>query len=249
MSVTGIIGGSGLSSLDGLEITKQKMQTTPYGQASAPLTFGEFGDTEIIFLPRHGNPHTIPPHKVNYRANIWALKENQVDNIIAINAVGGITGEMYPKRIVIPDQIVDYTYGRVHSYFEEGLNEVTHVDFSYPYTPELRSKIIEAAANANIYIQPSATYAATQGPRLESKAEITRLENDGCDIVGMTGMPEAALARELGVNYVSICMVVNWAAGKSEEEITMATIEANLDESIDAVRRLLVAYLQQSQSH
>ena len=242
MSIYGIIGGSGLSSLDGLKITRQKMQQTPYGQASAPLTFGEFGKGEVIFLPRHGNPHIIPPHKVNYRANIWALKENNVDKIIAINAVGGISDQMYPGRIVIPDQIIDYTYGRIHSFFEEGLNQVTHVDFSYPYDQFLRNQLIEAAHHYGINVYPGGTYAATQGPRLESAAEINRIEKDGCNIVGMTGMPEAALAREMEIDYASVCMVVNWAAGKSKEMITMETIEKNLSQSTAKVRELIQGF-------
>lgn len=243
MSILGIIGGSGLSSLEGLEITKQKMQQTPYGQASAPLTFGELSEREIIFLPRHGNPHTIPPHKVNYRANLWALKENNVEQIIAINAVGGISGQMYPNRIVLPDQIIDYTFGRIHTFFEEGLNEVVHVDFSFPYSEDLRQKLILAANKSDINIYPNGCYGATQGPRLESAAEIAKLERDGCDLVGMTGMPEAALARELEIDYVSICMVVNWAAGKSEDIITMETIESNLEQSTEKISKLLHTYL------
>lgn len=244
MSITGIIGGSGLSSLHGLEITRQKMQQTPYGQASAPLTFGQFGEEEIVFLPRHGNPHIIPPHKVNYRANVWALKENGVERVIAVNAVGGISKEMFPGRIVIPDQIIDYTWGRIHSFYEEGLNQVTHVDFTQPYSDSLRKGIIDAAAKSKLDIFPSATYAATQGPRLETAGEIMRLEKDGCDLVGMTGMPEAALARELDLEYASICMVVNWAAGKSESEITMELIEQNLTDSIEHVRLILETLLE-----
>lgn len=246
MSVIGIIGGSGLSSFEGLEITRQKMQQTPYGQASSPLTFGQFDKSEVVFLPRHGNPHTIPPHKINYRANIWALKENKVDKIIAINAVGGITNQMSPKRIVIPDQIIDYTSARIHTFFEEGLNEVTHVDFSYPYSEAMREQLIQASNLHKINIYPYASYAATQGPRLESAAEISRLERDGCNIVGMTGMPEAALARELELEYVSICMVVNWAAGKCSEVITMQTIEENLQQTIKHVRLLIQGFLQLS---
>ncbi len=244
MSILGIIGGSGLSSLDGLEITRQKMQQTPYGQASAPLIFGQFDKKEVIFLSRHGNPHVIPPHKVNYRANIWALNENNVDRIIAINAVGGITSKMYPERIIIPDQIIDYTFGRIHTYFEEGLNDVTHIDFTHPYSLSLRKQLINAAEKSNIDIISKATYGVTQGPRLESAAEIIRLERDGCDLVGMTGMPETALARELGLEYSSICMVVNWAAGKSNDEITMAMIEKNLNQSIQNIRLIIQAFLQ-----
>ena len=243
MSITGIIGGSGLSALQGLEIVRQKVQQTPYGEASSALTFGQMADSEIIFLPRHGNPHVIPPHKVNYRANIWALKENGVDRIIAVNAVGGITTQMYPGQIILPDQIIDYTWGRVHSYYEEGLNQVTHVDFTCPYSSGIRDKLMTAAKKADIDCVDSGTYAATQGPRLETSAEIKRLEQDGCDVVGMTGMPEAALARELSIEYASICMVVNWAAGKSDSTITMNIIEENLNNCIGTVRTILGNYL------
>ncbi len=246
MSILGIIGGSGLSSLTGLEITEQKKQQSPYGQSSAPLTFGKFGEEEIVFLPRHGNPHVIPPHKINYRANIWALKENNVERIIAINAVGGISEEMLPGRIVIPDQIIDYTWGRFHSYFEDGLKQVTHVDFTHPYSNSLRKEIISAAKKSELDFFPEGTYAATQGPRLESAAEISRLEKDDCDLVGMTGMPEAALARELGLEYASICLVVNWAAGKSEEEITMELIEHNLTNGIGHVRLILETLIRET---
>ena len=234
-----IIGGSGLTALHGLTITRQQMQPTPYGEPSGPLSFGTLNDKEVVFLPRHGNPHVIPPHKVNYRANIWALKENEVNNIIVVNAVGGITSKMYPGRLVIPDQIIDYTWGRKHTYFEDNIDEVTHVDFTYPYNDNLRQALIKASHKINLSCHDGGTYGATQGPRLETIAEIDRMERDGCDLVGMTGMPEAALARELEINYASICLVANWAAGKSDDVITMDIIEKNLAEGIINVCKLL----------
>ena len=238
-----IIGGSGLASLEGLNIHRQKIERTPFGEPSGLLTFGTYNDKDIVFIPRHGNPHVIPPHRINYRANIHALHQNGVKQIIGINAVGGVTKEMTPCRLVIPDQIIDYTTGRGHTFFEDGLNTVTHIDFSFPYAESLRKKIINAAQSASLDCFPQGCYGATQGPRLETVAEIRRLEHDGCDLVGMTGMPEAALARELDIEYASICMVVNWAAGKMDEVITMAMIDENLKNSVDKLRQLLTAYL------
>ena len=239
MSLLAIIGGSGLTSLNGLEITRQQMQQTPYGQPSGPLTFGTLSDKEIVFLPRHGNPHVISPHKINYRANIYALKENNVTNIIGVNAVGGITQAMAPGKLVIPDQIIDYTWGRSHTYYEDDIDHVTHIDFTYPYCEKLRKIIIGANETKGLDLVHSATYGAIQGPRLETAAEINRMEKDGCDIVGMTGMPEVALARELELNYASISVIANWAAGKSKEKITMTMIENNLKNGMSQVCKLL----------
>lgn len=241
MTALAIIGGSGLTAIRGLEIKRQQMQQTPYGEPSGPLTFGVLNGKEIVFLPRHGNPHVIPPHRINYRANIWALKENGIKNIISVNAVGGITKEMHPGRLVIPEQIIDYTSSRKHTYFEENIDEVIHVDFTYPYSEKLRKHLIEAGRKTKLKIHAGGTYGATQGPRLETAAEIGRMEKDGCDLVGMTGMPEAALARELELDYASISVVVNWAAGKSEGEITMKVIEKNLNSGVEQACQLLEA--------
>jgi len=241
MTALAIIGGSGLTAIRGLEIKRQQMQQTPYGEPSGPLTFGVLNGKEIVFLPRHGNPHVIPPHRINYRANIWALKENGIKNIISVNAVGGITKEMHPGRLVIPEQIIDYTSSRKHTYFVENINEVIHIDFTYPYSEKLRKHLIEAGRKTKLKIHAGGTYGATQGPRLETAAEIGRMEKDGCDLVGMTGMPEAALARELELDYASISVVVNWAAGKSEGEITMKVIEKNLNSGVEQACQLLEA--------
>lgn len=176
MNKIAIIGGTGLTSLAGIEITETKEVDTPYGSPSGALSFGQMGDKEIIFLPRHGNPHTIPPHKINYRANIHALKENGVKNIIAVNAVGGITSEMRPGRIVIPKQIIDYTYDRKHTFFEDNLNEVTHIDFTNPYSTDLSKQLVSASLMSGLDVFIGGVYAATQGPRLETAAEINRLE-------------------------------------------------------------------------
>ncbi|NOV29984.1 S-methyl-5'-thioinosine phosphorylase [Methylomonas sp. ZR1] len=224
-----IIGGTGLTQIEALTITGEERLTTPFGEPSAPYLLGELNGKKLVFLARHGNPHRIPPHKINYRANIWGLKQLGVTEIIGVAAVGGIGTEMAPAVIAIPDQLIDYSYGREHTFFADDLEHVTHIDFTEPYTPSLRARIIQAAQQANISLTPSGTYGCTQGPRLETVAEIKRMANDGCDLVGMTGMPEAALARELGLAYANISVVANWAAGVVEGEITMAEIEKNLE--------------------
>ena len=243
MNKIAIFGGTGLTSLAGVEITGTREVDTPYGSPSSALSFGHFGDKEIIFLPRHGNPHTISPHKINYRANIHALKENGVKNIIAVNAVGGITAEMRPGRISIPEQIIDYTYDRKHTFFEDELDEVTHIDFTNPYSADLGKQLVSASLMSGQDVFIGGVYAATQGPRLETAAEVKKLEKDGCDIVGMTGMPEAALASELDINYACLALVVNWAAGKSDEEITMAVIEKHLEKGIGKVKLILEEFI------
>ena len=239
MSTVAIIGGTGLTSLQGLQITNREIVQTPYGEPSGILVQGNYCGHEVLFLPRHGPGHTIPPHRVNYRANIWALKEVGVTNVIAVNAVGGIRLDMEPGTLVIPSQIIDYTWGRTNTYFEDSLNQVVHVDFTDPYCASLRLQLIDAAATAGLEVIDGGTYAATQGPRLETTAEIDRLERDGCDIVGMTGMPEAVLARELELCYASVSLVVNRAAGRGDGEITMTEIEQNLKSGITDVRKLL----------
>ncbi|WP_415880567.1 S-methyl-5'-thioinosine phosphorylase [Methylomonas sp. TEB] len=224
-----IIGGTGLTQIEELVIIGQERVSTPFGEPSAPYLLGELNGKKLVFLARHGNPHRIPPHKINYRANIWGLKQLGVTEIIGVAAVGGIGAKMAPAVIAIPDQLIDYSYGREHTFFADDLEHVTHIDFTEPYTPSLRARIIQAAQQANISLTPSGTYGCTQGPRLETVAEIKRMANDGCDLVGMTGMPEAALARELGLAYANISVVANWAAGVVEGEITMAEIEKNLE--------------------
>ncbi len=239
MKKLAIIGGSGFTSISSLKVLRREMVHTPYGEPSAPITHGAFGDREVVFLPRHGSGHTIPPHMVNYRANIWALHHIGVEQVIGVSSVGGIRADMEPLSLVLPDQIIDYTYSRYHTYFEQDLTQVTHVDFSYPYCDGLRNRLADCASQLNEPTIDKATYGATQGPRLESVREIERLERDGCDIVGMTGMPEAALARELDLCYACCALVVNWAAGKSEGVISLKEIEQNLRAGMEKVRCLL----------
>lgn len=236
---TAIIGGTGLAQIKGLELSETKNIETPYGSPSACYHLGKLNGNNIVFLARHGNPHTIPPHKINYRANIWGLQKLGVTKIIAVAAVGGITKEMFPGRIVIPNQIIDYSYGRQHTFFEDDLEEVTHIDFSYPYSKNLRNKLISLAQSLPIDVYPEGVYGCTQGPRLETAAEILRMQKDGCDLVGMTGMPEAALARELELEYTTCAVIANWAAGKIDGIITMAEIEQNLKQGMANVLAIL----------
>jgi len=239
VSELAIIGGTGLTKLDALKINDREIVHTPFGEPSGPLTHGHLFGREIMFLPRHGYGHTIPPHKINFRANLWALQEAGAKYVLAVAAVGGIRNDSGPGQLVVPDQIIDYTYSRVTTFFEEGLQHVTHIDFTEPYSETLREKIITAATAANISVVDGATYAATQGPRLETAAEVNRLERDGCDIVGMTGMPEAALARELGLDYATCAVVANWAAGRGKGEITMKEIEQELSKGMKKVGKIL----------
>jgi len=239
MATLAIIGGSGFRSLEALEIVHREVIRTPFGEPSAPLTFGRYQGRDLVFLPRHGAAHTIPPHRVNYRANIWALQQTGVKQILGVAAVGGIHEPMEPGVLVIPDQIVDYTSGRDHTYFEGDLTHVTHVDFTEPYCASLREGLLQAGEITSISLQRRATYGVTQGPRLETAAEIDRMERDGCDLVGMTGMPEAALARELDICYACCAVVANWAAGRGDGPITMTEIEHHLEQGLIGVRRLL----------
>ena len=239
MAELAIIGGTGLTTLKNLEIKHRQVMPTPYGEPSAPLIHGQLCNKDVVFLPRHGPNHTIPPHRVNYRANIWALRETGVHSVIAVAAVGGIRQDMQPGRLAFPDQIIDYTGCRQHTYFESDLDQVTHIDFTQPYSEQVRQVLIQAARQLKLEAAEHGTYAATQGPRLETAAEIDRLERDGCSIVGMTGMPEAALARELGLSYASCAVVANWAAGRGTGPISMQDIETSLVSSMANVRRLL----------
>ena len=242
MSKLAIIGGTGLTVLDGLEIVHRELIDTPWGAPSAPLIHGRLAGAGVVFLARHGEPPTIPPHRVNYRANVWALHSAGVRRIVAVAAVGGIRADLGEGAIAIPDQIIDYTWSRGHTFFEEDLEHPVHVDFTSPYCERLRTELLDAARRAGVGVADGGTYAATQGPRLESAAEIDRLERDGSDLVGMTGMPEASLARELEMRYAHCVVVANRAAGRGTEALTMEAIRANLESGMARVRRLLVEF-------
>ncbi len=238
-----IIGGSGLTQLANLDVVRREVVRTPYGEPSGALTFGVLGEQPVVFLARHGYGHTIAPHQVNYRANIWALKEAKAEAIVSVASVGGIRADFGPGVLVVPDQIIDYTWGRKSTFFEGGDTPVFHIDFTNPYDEPLRQRILAAAAAAGEAMIDGGVYASTQGPRLETAAEITRLERDGAQLVGMTGMPEAALARELKLPYAAINVVANWAAGRatSETGIRFDEIEKVLQEAMARVRRVLEA--------
>lgn len=240
-----IIGGSGLTQLSNLEVARREVIRTPYGEPSGALMFGRICGQEVVFLARHGYGHTIPPHRVNYRANIWALKRQAgARGIISVASVGGIRADLAPGSVVLPHQIIDYTWGRKHTYEEGGDSQVAHVDFTEPYDRKLRGELLAASADAGEAVVDGAVYATTQGPRLETAAEINMLERDGADIVGMTGMPEAGLARELDMPYAAICVVANWCAGRhdSANGIRFETIEAGLQDSLARVRRIVEHY-------
>lgn len=237
-----IIGGSGLTQLAGLEIARREVVRTPYGEPSGTLAYGRIGVQEVVFLARHGHGHTILPHRVNYRANLWALvKSAGAAGIVSVASVGGIRDDLAPGALVVPHQILDYTWGRAHSFFDGDEAPVVHVDFTEPYDRSLRGRLLCAADAAGIGAAGAGVYATTQGPRLESAAEIDRLARDGADIVGMTGMPEAGLARELETPYAAICVVANWAAGRgdSASEIRFDGIEAVLQEALGRVRAVI----------
>jgi 5'-methylthioinosine phosphorylase len=242
-----IIGGSGLSKLGNMEVTQRKVVRTPYGEPSGALTLGRIRNCEVAFLARHGYGHTIAPHQVNYRANLWALKEQGADTVISVASVGGIRKDMGPGVLVLPHQIIDYTWGRHSTFFEDAGVPVNHIDFTEPYSPDLRNRLLKAAAGCAESIIDGGVYAATQGPRLETAAEITRLERDGADVVGMTGMPEAALAREIGLGYAAINLVANYAAGRGESQhaIPLDRIETVLAESMGRVRRVIERFCEQ----
>ena len=242
MNSLAIIGGSGFSRLPSLTLLDAQTVATPFGDTSAPVTRGRLGETEILFLPRHGPGHHLPPHRINYRANLWALRECGAGQVVALAAVGGITPPFAPTVLAVPDQIIDYTYGREHSLYDGTSGTVEHIDVTTPYCEELRQAVIAACAATGQAVIDSGVYGATQGPRLETAAEIRRYERDGCDMVGMTGMPEASLARELGLCYSSLAFVVNWAAGKGDGGIiTMREIEDNLALCVERVVGVLTA--------
>jgi 5'-deoxy-5'-methylthioadenosine phosphorylase len=234
----GIIGGSGLTELTGLEKARRITVRTPYGRTSGPLTLGRLQGRDVVFLPRHGYRHILLPHEVNYRANVWALQARKARDVVAVASVGGIRAELAPGTLAVPDQILDYTHGRLSTYSGRG-RAATHIDFTRPYCESLRRRLQRAAGKAGIAVHAGGTYATTQGPRLETAAEIDRLERDGADLVGMTGMPEAALARELGLCYACIAVVVNDAAGRGASANEVRLEAGRAVEAMAGVRRIL----------
>jgi len=245
MTTLAIIGGTGLTRMEGLTVKRREMVKTPYGAPSCPIVFGELGGQSVAFLARHGSSHRIPPHRVNYCANIWALHSVGINRIIAVAAVGGIAKQCTVGTIVIPDQIIDYTHARESTFFDGGDDPVEHIDFSYPYDETLRKALVNGSRAArNISVVDEGTYGATQGPRLETAAEIRRMAKDGCTIVGMTGMPEASLAAELRIAYACCGVVINPAAGTNDRPVDTDALPAAIHAAMDNARRALFETLQ-----
>jgi 5'-methylthioadenosine phosphorylase len=214
---------------------------TPFGEPSGPMTFGTINQHEVMFLARHGYGHTIPPHEVNYRANLWALRDQGTTRVIAVTSVGGIRADLAPGTLAVPDQIIDYTFGRDFTYFDSKDRQVTHIDFTRPYNEKMRQQILAAVKRSGETCVDGGVHAVMQGPRLETAAEINRLERDGADMVGMTGMPEASLAKELGLAYATIAVVVNCAAGRgnSRDSVPLETIGPVMSSAMERVRIIL----------
>ena len=239
-----VIGGTGLYRFPGLECVERRPVDTPYGKPSGEIVLGSVAGQRVAFLARHGESHSIAPHRINYRANVWALHQLGARRIVGVNAVGGIREDMAPRVVAVPDQIIDYTSGRLTSFGDAEGAEVRHIDFSEPYSASLRAALIAAARKAGVAAVDGGCYGATQGPRLETRAEIARLRRDGCDLVGMTGMPEAALARELECEYACLALVANWAAGCGDEvEISLPEVFANLEAATAEVPKIVAAML------
>jgi len=241
-----VIGGTGLYKLADLQDVETHQPVTQYGALSGPVRVGTLGGHKVAFLARHGEGHSLPPHKINYRANLAALQALGATRVLALNTVGGITERFGPRVLACPDQLIDYTWGRISTICEEPGTEVLHVDFGEPYTRSLRQAVIDAATRAEVALVADGCYGATQGPRLETRAEIVRMRRDGCDLVGMTGMPEAGLARELGLDYACLAIVANWAAGAGpdpDEVITLQDVLDNVAAASSGLPRLLSALL------
>ncbi len=241
-----LIGGTGVYALAELRDMEAHSRVTPYGHPSGPVRVGRLGGHRVAFLARHGEGHSVPPHLINYRANLSALKSLGATRVLALNTVGGITGAFGPGVLGCPDQLIDYTWGRISTLCEEPGSEVLHVDFGEPYTRALRQGVLDAAAQAGIAMVDGGCYGSTQGPRLETRAEIRRMQRDGCDLVGMTGMPEAGLAREMGLEYACLAIVANWAAGAGpdpDEVITMQDVLDNVAAASSGLPALLESFV------
>ena len=224
-----IIGGTGLYKLADLQDVTTHEPETRYGNPSGPVRVGTLDGHRVAFMARHGEGHSVPPHKINYRANLAALQALGAQRVLALNTVGGITERFGPRVLACPDQLIDYTWGRISTVCEEEGTEVLHVDFGEPYTRSLRQAVVAAATKAHVALVDGGCYGATQGPRLETRAEIVRMRRDGCDLVGMTGMPEAGLAREMGLDYACLAIVANWAAGAGPDPDEVITLQDVLD--------------------
>ena len=242
-----VIGGTGVYQLDGLHIERSvPARNTPWGMPSAAVTAGRYAGRRVLFLARHGAQHTLAPHQVNYRANLWLLHELGARVVLGINSVGGIRADLPPRTLAVPDQLIDYTWGRAGTYGGEQGRPVAHIDFASPYSESLRQRLFAAARRAGVDLREGGAYGCTQGPRLESAAEIERLRRDGCAMVGMTGMPEAALARELGIDYACLAVVANWAAGCDPDPhpVTLQEVQMHVRAAGAGIAPLLRALLE-----
>ncbi len=245
MQSIGIIGGTGFNALSILQNTRLHRIKSPYGMPSGDCIEGDWMDCTVVFLARHGQPHRIPPHEINYRANLYALKTLGCRQVVAVNAVGGIHPRMLnPGHFVVPDQMIDYTWGRASTFWSDAEHKseaqvLKHIDFTEPYSASVRAALLRSLRLSKQAFHAQGVYGCTQGPRLETRAEIERLERDGCDVVGMTAMPEAALARELGLEYGSLCLVANAAAGKSSKSIGVDEIRRVLSECEHRITQIL----------
>ena len=252
MAIIGIIGGSGFYEFPEIQSPTRQAVETLYGKVevtSGVIFCSDNGQgstetdstdaTHVYFIPRHGGSHNVLPHLVSYRANIAALEKLGVEKVVALNAVGSISTNFPPDRFIIPDQIIDYTYGREHTFVDTDASLNHHIDFTQPFDETLRHDLLRAVEQSGNDCSFGGVYGCTQGPRLETAAEIRKLANDGCDMVGMTMMPEAALAREMELAYASICLPVNWAAGVTDEVITIDAIMARLNSFNYKLREVL----------
>lgn len=248
MNMLAVIGGSGLDRLEGFEVVRREQVSTPYGEPSAALSFGRLGGAEIVFLARHGDGHVLAPHRINYRANIRALHDCGARNVIAVATVGGIREDLVPGALVVPEQIIDYTHGRASTFFDGVEQPRDHIDFTQPFCESLRAALLQAGMATGERLCDGGVYGATQGPRLETAAEIRRMARDGADLVGMTGMPEAALAREMGICYAMLAVVVNAAAGVGANRDGVALEEIRVV-SAAAMKRVATVLAQVAESH
>jgi 5'-methylthioinosine phosphorylase len=233
----GIIGGTG--ALELLERGEERHVESVWGEPSAVPCRVRIGGRDGWFLARHGRPHRIPPHRVNYRANIDVLRKLGVSRVVGINAVGAVVEELSAGSLVVPDQLIDYTWGRAHTFSDDAERPLQHVEFGNPFSQALRRRLIDAAVAAALDVADGGCYAVTQGPRLETDAEVVRLARDGCTLVGMTAMPEAALAREAGLDYAMVCVVANPAAGVTSEPVSIEEIHSVLAGAMKSVACLL----------
>jgi 5'-methylthioadenosine phosphorylase len=234
-----IIGGTGLYAMLELGKSKTTVLKTPYGNSSE-LLLGRLRGREVVFLPRHGRKHEIPPHLVNYRANIWALHRLGVKRVLATSSCGSINPQMRPGELAVLSQFIDFTKRRPQTFYEGGEESVAHIDVTEPYCPELRRVLIDSAEGLNLKVHPSAVYACTEGPRFETAAEVRALKMLGADVVGMTNVPECVLAREKEICYAALGVITNFAAGISRKRLTYTEVVGVLRESIGRVRKLLL---------